>query len=329
MYLYTIPVYPLLQNRTKRDSCWSKNPVKVSFQHQIGMTRSQRNPKGNYLWFVFRRCLLGISMALTCKGQEPPMIPAWMATPVTTARSGSMDVLGSFPKYSLISLLIRGILVEPPTSTISSTSPFSRWPSAKTVSTGVRIFWKRSSLISSNTCRVISVWKRTEVALGPSPPELRFAWRCSGTLIVTLGWKVRLILADSTACLRWWMSSVRVGGIPNFCRTCSVVFCSNLWLKSWPPSLLFPAEKKAHKTRCFQRGVNYMDPSGLGRQAAREGRTRTCSWFFISRLSSINALPAMALVRNMPPCLLSSETSRVPPPRSTTSTLKTSILCSP
>lgn len=216
------------------------------------MTCSQSNPKGNYLWFVFRKCLLGISMALTCKGQEPPMIPAWMATPVTTARSGSIDVLGSFPKYSLISLLIRGILVEPPTSTISSTSPFSRWPSAKTVSTGVRIFWKRSSLISSNTCRVITVWKRTDAALEPSPPELRFAWRCSGTLIVTLGWKVRLILADSTACLRWWMSSVRVGGIPNFCRTCSVVFCSNLWLKSWPPSLLFPAEKKHLKLSVFK-----------------------------------------------------------------------------
>lgn len=237
------PVYPLLQNRTKWDSWSVLNPTKVSFQHQIGMTCSQSNLKGNYLWFVFRKCLLGISMALTCKGQEPPMIPAWMATPVTTARSGSMEVLGSFPKYSLISLLIRGILVEPPTSTISSTSPFSRWPSAKTVSTGVRIFWKRSSLISSNTCRVMTVWKRTDVAPEPSPPELRFAWRCSGTLIVTLDWKVRLILADSTACLRWWMSSVRVGGIPNFCRTCSVVFCSNLWLKSWPPSLLFPAEK--------------------------------------------------------------------------------------
>lgn len=48
--------------------------------------------------FVLRRCLFGISMALTCKGQEPPMMPAWMATPVTTARSGSTDVLGSLPK---------------------------------------------------------------------------------------------------------------------------------------------------------------------------------------------------------------------------------------
>lgn len=175
-------------------------------------------------------------MALTCRGQEPPMIPAWMATPVTTARSGSTDVLGSFPKNSPISLLMRGILVEPPTRTISSTSCFSRWPSAKTVSTGARIFWKRSSLTSSNNCRVMTVWKRTEEAS-------RLVWSCSGTPMATLGWKVSLILAVSTACLRRWTSSLRVGGSPNSCRTCSVMFCSSLWLKSWPPSLLFPAEK--------------------------------------------------------------------------------------
>lgn len=39
------------------------------------------------------------------------------------------------------------------------------------------------------------------------------------------------------------MSSLRVGGTPNSCRTRSVVYWSNLWLKSWPPSLLFPAGK--------------------------------------------------------------------------------------
>lgn len=52
------------------------------------------------LKLVFCKCLLGISKALTCRGQEPPSIPAWIATPVTTARSGSTDVLGSFPKNS-------------------------------------------------------------------------------------------------------------------------------------------------------------------------------------------------------------------------------------
>lgn len=171
-------------------------------------------------------------------------MPAWMATPVTTARSGSTDVLGSFPKYSLISLLMRGILVDPPTRTISSTSCFSRWPSANTVSTGARIFWKRSSLSSSNSSRVITAWKRTLAGSEPvGDLELSWVWRCRGTLTVTLGWRVRLSLAASTACRRWWMSSLRVGWTPNSCRTRSVVYWSNLWLKSWPPSLLFPAWK--------------------------------------------------------------------------------------
>lgn len=68
----------------------SKSLGKISYQHTL---RAQ-------LKLVFCKCLLGISKALTWRGQEPPSMPAWMATPVTTARSGSTDVLGSFPKNS-------------------------------------------------------------------------------------------------------------------------------------------------------------------------------------------------------------------------------------
>lgn len=169
-------------------------------------------------------------------------MPAWMATPVTTARSGSTDVLGSFPKYSVISLLIRGILVDPPTRTISSTSSFSRWPSANTVSTGAKIFWKRSSLSSSNSSRVITAWKETKRGASWGVSGLSWVWRCKGTLIVTLGWRVRLSLAASTACRRRWISSFRVGGTPNSCWIRSVVYWNTLWLKSWPPNLLFPGK---------------------------------------------------------------------------------------
>lgn len=201
--------------------------------------------------FVLRKCLFGISIALTCKGQEPPMMPAWMATPITTARSGSTDVLGSFPKYSVISLLIRGILVDPPTRTISSTSPFSRRPSANTVSTGARILWKRSSLSSSNCSRVITAWKRTGAGAAPSgasdPPRV---WRCNGTLMVTLVWRVSLSLAASTACRRWWMSSLRVGSTPNSSWIRSMVYWNNLWLKSWPPNLLFPVKNCHPHIKC-------------------------------------------------------------------------------
>ncbi|TNN60238.1 hypothetical protein EYF80_029573 [Liparis tanakae] len=194
------------------------------------------------------QCLLGISMALTWRGQEPPMMPACMATPVTTARSGSTDVFGSFPKYSPISLRIRGIRVDPPTRTISSTSALSRRPSASTVSTGARIFWNRSSLSSSNSWRVITAWKRTGAAAAAAPPadsERSRAPRLKGTRTVALGW-----------------------------------------------------------------------------------RTAVGPYHRLS-LITLNTSPAMARVKNMPPCLLSRETSRVPPPRSTTSTLNTSTLCRP
>ncbi|KAG9333350.1 hypothetical protein JZ751_012759 [Albula glossodonta] len=176
------------------------------------------------LKFVFRKCLFGISRALTCNGQAPPIIPAWMATPVTTARSGSTEVLGSFPKKLAMIWRIRGILVEPPTRTTSSTSDFSSWPSSSTVRTGARIFWKRSALSSSNISLVMVSWNSTGLGGSPEPPASR--WR--GTCRRTLDCRVRLSLAASTACLREWMSSFRMGNTPSCWRTLSKACCSSL-----------------------------------------------------------------------------------------------------
>ena len=52
---------------------------------------------------------------------SPQIIPPWTAAPNATASSGLIPVFGSFPlKNSLTSYLTFGILVEPPTKTISS-----------------------------------------------------------------------------------------------------------------------------------------------------------------------------------------------------------------
>ena len=56
---------------------------------------------------------------------SPHITPPWTAAPKQIASSGLIPVLGSFPlKNYLTSCLILGILVDPPTRTISSTSFF-------------------------------------------------------------------------------------------------------------------------------------------------------------------------------------------------------------
>jgi len=56
---------------------------------------------------------------------SPQMIPPYTAAPNATASSGLIPVLGSLPlKKSLTNYLTLGILVLPPTNTISSISGF-------------------------------------------------------------------------------------------------------------------------------------------------------------------------------------------------------------
>jgi len=52
---------------------------------------------------------------------SPQIIPPWTAAPKAIASSGFIPVFGSLPlKKSFTNYLIFGILVEPPTKTISS-----------------------------------------------------------------------------------------------------------------------------------------------------------------------------------------------------------------
>ena len=62
-----------------------------------------------------------------------------------------IPLCGSLPlKYSLISSLIFGILVEPPTKTILSISVFFFLASSRAFPTGTRVFLNKSALSSSN-----------------------------------------------------------------------------------------------------------------------------------------------------------------------------------
>jgi len=62
-----------------------------------------------------------MTISLVASEVSPQMIPPYTAAPNATASSGLIPVLGSFPlKKSFTSYLTLGILVEPPTKTISS-----------------------------------------------------------------------------------------------------------------------------------------------------------------------------------------------------------------
>jgi len=70
--------------------------------------------------------------------------------------------LGSFPlKKSLTNYLTLGILVDPPTNTISLISPFFNWESSKATYTGPKVFLKRSEFNSSNLALVKTSSKST------------------------------------------------------------------------------------------------------------------------------------------------------------------------
>ncbi|ETV65926.1 hypothetical protein H257_17475 [Aphanomyces astaci] len=86
---------------------------------------------------------------------SPPKIPPWTAAPYATASSGLMPREGSLPlKKSLINCWILGIRVDPPTSTISSTSFFFKPASFITFSTGLNVFLNKSLFNSSKRARV-------------------------------------------------------------------------------------------------------------------------------------------------------------------------------
>jgi len=78
------------------------------------------------------------------------------------ASSGLIPVLGSLPlKKSLTIYLTLGIRVDPPTSTISSISLFSKPESLRAVYTGPMVFLNKSTFSSSNLALVKTSEKST------------------------------------------------------------------------------------------------------------------------------------------------------------------------
>ena len=71
---------------------------------------------------------------------SPPKTPPWMAAPIATTSSGFTDLFGSLPKNLVTVSITFGILVIPPTSTISSTSDAFIFASFKACSTGFMVF---------------------------------------------------------------------------------------------------------------------------------------------------------------------------------------------
>jgi len=81
----------------------------------------------------------------------PVKIAAWTAAPYATASSGLIDLLSSFPlKKSCKSCYTFGILVDPPTRTISFISDLENPESQRTLSTGPKHFLNKSIQSSSN-----------------------------------------------------------------------------------------------------------------------------------------------------------------------------------
>mmetsp|Transcript_13532 Transcript_13532/g.15948 ORF Transcript_13532/g.15948 Transcript_13532/m.15948 type:complete len:293 (-) Transcript_13532:962-1840(-) len=86
---------------------------------------------------------------------SPDRIPPWTAAPYATASSGLIPFEGSLPpKYSEIRLCTLGMRVDPPTSTISSTSLLLTSASSITFPTGPSVFLNKSLFNSSNRARV-------------------------------------------------------------------------------------------------------------------------------------------------------------------------------
>ena len=91
-------------------------------------------------------------MSLTSPERTPP----WIAAPIATTLSGSISLLGSFPKIFLALSWTAGILVEPPTRRILAIWLIERPESLRALSTDSLHLSTRSAVISWNFCLVSS-----------------------------------------------------------------------------------------------------------------------------------------------------------------------------
>mmetsp|Transcript_41946 Transcript_41946/g.108636 ORF Transcript_41946/g.108636 Transcript_41946/m.108636 type:complete len:317 (-) Transcript_41946:776-1726(-) len=100
--------------------------------------------------------LRGVTSSSRMSFTSPRSTPPWMAAPMATTSSGLTEWHSCLPpKNSDRISWTRGMRVEPPTSTISSTASGPSPASARTWETGSIRRWSRSALMSSNSARVM------------------------------------------------------------------------------------------------------------------------------------------------------------------------------
>ena len=171
---------------------------------------------------------------------SPWRIPAWIAAPIATTSSGLTPLLGSFPKKFLTVSMTLGILVIPPTRTISSISPALMPASFNAASHGPIVFWTRSSTKVSSFDLVTLIFK----CFGPD-------WSAviKGKLISVCGVEDNSILAFSAPSLSLckaslsWVKSILFSFLNSEARYSNI-----LASKSSPPRKVSPLVDLTSKT---------------------------------------------------------------------------------
>ncbi len=110
----------------------------------------------------------GITSSRSISFTSPAMMPPWIAAPKATTSSGLILLFGSLPKNFFTSSTIFGILVWPPTSTISSISPTLNGEASIALFVICIALSINSSAISSSFARVIFMSR----CLGPEESEV-------------------------------------------------------------------------------------------------------------------------------------------------------------
>lgn len=153
------------------------------------------------------------------------------------ASSGLIPVLGSFPlKKSLTNYLTLGILVDPPTNTISSIWFFLKPESSRAVWTGPMVFLNKSELSSSNLALVKTSEKST-----PSYKD---------SISILASWvEDNCLLAFSTSLLSFYKAllSEEISTL-FFLLIYLMKYSMTLWSKSCPPKWVSPLVETTSNT---------------------------------------------------------------------------------
>mmetsp|Transcript_14899 Transcript_14899/g.51167 ORF Transcript_14899/g.51167 Transcript_14899/m.51167 type:complete len:320 (-) Transcript_14899:270-1229(-) len=141
----------------------------------------------------------GVTSRSTRSSTSPESTPAWMAAPSATTSSGFTVAFGARPAYDSTSCCTAGMRVLPPTSTTSSTAPFSSPASLSAVSMGPLRRSRRPDVLRSSAARV------------------SVASMCSGpaSVAVTKGMDMSVLLSVESSSFAFTAASVRRWSAPR------------------------------------------------------------------------------------------------------------------